>query len=197
MHFMVLGPLQITENGGPIVLGGHQRSLLALLMVDVGRSVPVDRIVSEIWPDDPVETVRDSLYTYVSQLRRALGKDRIVRSDGGYRLELFDTDKIDAVAFESAVKRARRLLGSNPETAGHLLDSGLGLWRGRPYEGFEDLASLVPEAARLEELQLNAEEDRIEAELRAGGTPTAGGVEDLCERHPYRERLWGLLARTL
>jgi len=198
MHFMVLGPLQIMENGEPIVLGGHrQRSVLALLTVDVGMVVPIDRIVSEIWPDETVVAVRDSLYTYVSQLRKALGRDRVVRSDGGYRLALLDTDEIDSVAFETTVRGARRLLGSNPETAGHLLDSALGLWRGRPYEGFEDLASLVPEAARLEELQLDAEEDRIAAELRAGGTPTAADIDDLCGRHPYRERLWRLLARTL
>jgi len=198
MHFMVLGPLQITENGEEIILGGHrQRSVLVLLIVDAGSAVSIDRIVSEIWPDESVETVRDSLYTYVSQLRKALGKDRIARSDGGYRLDLLESDTIDSVTFESAAAQARRLLGSNPEAASQLLGAGLDLWRGRPFEGFEDLASLVSEVVRLEELHLNAEEDRSEAELRAGGTPTAGNLERLCERHPYRERLWGLLARTL
>jgi len=198
MRFLVLGPLQIEENGEAISLTGQlRRSVLVLLLLDAGRPVPIDRIISEIWPDQPVEDHRDSLYTYVSQLRKALGKDRLVFADGGYRLDLTAADEIDAVDFESTAKRAGRLLGSDPVVARHLLDSSLDLWRGRPYEGFENLGSLVPETARLEELQLDAAEDRIDAELRAGGTPTAGDVEKLCERHPYRERLWGLQARTL
>jgi len=198
MRFMALGPLQVEENGEAIGLGGQRkRAVLALLLIDAGRPVPIDRIVSEIWPEDPVANVRDSLYTYVSQLRRALGNDRIVRVDGGYRLDLIEADEIDAVVFERTAKQAGRLLGSDPATAAHLLDSGLRLWRGRPFEGFEDLASTVPEAARLEELRLDAVGDRIEAELLAGGTPSAGDVEKLCEEHPYRERLWGLLARSL
>ena len=198
MRFLVLGLLQIEENGEAIPLGGQrQRAVLALLLLNAGRQVPIDRIVSEIWPDQSVEHVRDSLYVYVSQLRRALGRDRVARVDGGYRLDLTDADEIDTVVFERAAKRARRLLGSDPEAASHLLDLGLGRWRGRPYEGFEDLASIAPEAARLEELHLDAAEDRIEAELGAGRTPVAADVEKLCEEHPYRERLWGLLARSL
>ncbi len=198
MRFLVLGPLQVEENGEAISLGGQRkRAVLALLLVNAGRPVPIGRIVSEIWPEQPVAGVRDSLYTYVSQLRKTLGNDRITRVDGGYRLDLTDTDEIDAVGFESVAKQAGRLLGSDPGTASHLLDSALSLWRGRPYEGFEDFGSLVPEAARFEELRLDAVEDRIEAELLAGGTPSAGDVEKLCEEYPYRERLWGLLARTL
>jgi predicted ATPase/DNA-binding SARP family transcriptional activator len=198
MRFLVLGQLQTEENGETIPLGGQrQRAVLALLLLNAGQPVSRDRIVSEIWPDQTVARVRDSLYTYVSQLRKALGKDRIVRVDGGYRLDLTEVDAIDAVVFERAVKRASRLIGSDPEAAGHLIDLGLDLWRGRPYEGFEDLTSSAPETVRLDELRLVALEDRIDAKLGAGGTPVAGDVEKLCDEHPYRERLWGLLARTL
>lgn len=42
-----------------------RRACLPLL--DAGRPVSVDRIVSEIWPDQPLGSVRDSLYVYVSQ----------------------------------------------------------------------------------------------------------------------------------
>jgi predicted ATPase/DNA-binding SARP family transcriptional activator len=198
MRFLVLGQLQIEENGEAIRLGGRrQRAVLALLLLNAGQPVPIDQIVSEIWPDDTVAHVRDSLYTYVSQLRKALGKVRIVRVDGGYRLDLTDDDEIDAVVFERAAKRARRLLGSDPDSASRLLEMSLGLWRGRPYEGFEDLMSSVHEAVRLDELRLAATEDRIQAELGTGGTPAAGDIEKLCDEHPHRERLWGLLARTL
>jgi predicted ATPase/DNA-binding SARP family transcriptional activator len=198
MRFMVLGSLQVEENGEAIALKGQrQRAVLALLVLNAAVPLSIDRIVSEIWPDQSVEGVRGSLYVYVSQLRRALGKDRIVRADGGYQFKPLQIDEIDAMTFESATKQAGRLLGPDPEAAGHLLDSVLGLWRGRPYEGFESLTSVAPEAARLEELRLNAVENRIDAELGAGRTPVAADVEKLCSEYPYRERLWGLLARSL
>jgi len=179
-------------------LGGpRQAAVLALLVLDAGKVVSTDRIVTEIWGDQPPDGARDSLYTYVSNLRGILGRERIVRKGSGYRLDLTDRDEIDAVVFERSAGRAGRLLGSDPTAAGRLLGMAIDLWRGRPYEGLEDLVSVAPEASRLEELRLTADEDRIEAELLAGSTPTVGDVELLCEKHPYRERLWGLLARSL
>ncbi len=198
MRFLVLGPLQLEENGELIPLGGQlQRAVLALLVAAVGRPISIDAIASEIWPDRPLIRVRDSLYTYVSQIRRAVGKERLVRVDGGYRLDLAVHDEIDAAVFEGNARTAARLVGVDPDAARQLLDQGIILWYGRPYEGFEDLVSLRPEVARLNELKLTALEDRIEAELQAGQTPSCGNVQKLCEEHPYRERLWGLFARTL
>lgn len=198
MRFLVLGPLRLEENGESIALGGQrQRAVLALLVAAAGRSMSIDAIASEIWPDQPLDQVRDSLYTYVSQIRRAVGKERVVRVDGGYRLDLTEHDEIDAAMFEGHVRTAARTLGVDPDGARRLLDHGIELWHGRPYEGFEDLISLQPEVARLNEVEMTALEDRFEAELQAGQTPSPGDVHKLCEEHPYRERLWGLYARTL
>ena len=125
MRFYVLGSLQVDEQDKAIALGGYQqRAVLALLLLNAGRPVPIDRIASEIWPNQSLEGVRDSLYVYVSRLRKALGRDRIARTPGGYRLDLTDADEIDAVVFETAVKRASRLLSSDPDAATDLLDSG-------------------------------------------------------------------------
>lgn len=198
MRFLVLGPLRVEKNGGSVRMGGQrQRSVLVLLLLNAGHPVSIDLIASEIWPDQALGDVRDSLYTYVSQLRRALGRDRIVRTDAGYLLHLTDDDEIDALTFEGSAIRARRLLGSDPAMACELLASTLDLWRGLPYQGFENLGSPAPEATRLEEMRLSASEDHIEAVLASGGTPSAGDVAKLCDLHPHRERLWGLRARSL
>jgi predicted ATPase/DNA-binding SARP family transcriptional activator len=198
MLFSVLGPLEVRDAGKPLALGGpRQRSVLALLLLDVGRAVAADRLVTEIWGDEPPDGARDSLYTYVSNLRSVLGRDRLVRADGGYRLEPSEGDTFDAEEVEARLAEARRLAGSDPASAVALIDRSLSSWRGRPYEGLEDLPSVVPEAARLEELRLRALEDRVEAELRTGGVPEVGGVEILTSEHPYRERFWELLARVL
>ncbi len=171
--------------------------MLALLLLEVGRVVAADRLVTEIWGDDPPAGARDSLYTYVSNLRAALGRDRLVRADGGYRLNPVEDDTVDAAEVEVRLTEARRLAGADPTSAIALIDRALSSWRGRPYEGLEDLPSVAPEASRLEELRLRALEDRIEAELRTGGVPEVGGVEILTTEHPYRERFWELLARVL
>jgi len=198
MQFSVLGPLAVYDGEAVLPLGGpRQRSVLALLLLAAGRVVSTDRIVTEIWGDNPPDGARDSLYTYVSNLRGVLGRDRIVRGDGGYRLDPQDGDTIDAIECEAGLERARRLAGSEPAGAIDLIESSLEGWRGRPYEGFEDLQTVNPEAARLEEMRLRAIEDRIEAELRAGRKPAVSDVELLSREHPYRERLWELLARSL
>ncbi len=142
-------------------------------------------------------TVRGtSLYTYVSNLRGAIGRDRIVRSDGGYRLRLRDGDAIDAADFEARLVAARRAVGTRADEAVALVTGAMQLWRGLPFQGL-DLPSVAPEAARLVELRLRGLEDRVEAELRAGRVPEVGEVRELTVEHPYRERCWELLARAL
>jgi len=198
MQFSVLGPLEVTEGSASLTLGGpRQRSVLALLLLESGRAVDADRMVTEIWGDEPPDGARDSLYTYISNLRGILGRDRIVRFDGGYRLAPMDVDRVDARTFDATLGEAHRIVGSDPHTALRLINESLSVWRGRPYEGCENLPSIAPEAVRLEELRLRALEDRIDAELHVGGTPEAGGIEMLTVEHPYRERFWELLARAL
>jgi len=198
MLFSVLGPLEVREADASLPLGGpRQRSVLALLLLDAGRVVAADRVVTQIWGEEPPGGARDSLYTYVSNLRGVVGRERIVRVDGGYSLVPTDDDEIDAHDVELHLAEARRKVGSDPSTAIGLIDRSLTRWRGRPYEGFEDLASVAPEAARIDELRLRALEDRIDAELRTGITPEVGDVEMLTTEHPYRERFWELLARVL
>jgi predicted ATPase/DNA-binding SARP family transcriptional activator len=198
MQFSVLGPLEVRDGQEALPLGGpRQRSVLALLLRAAGRPTALDSLVTEIWGEEPPDGAADSLYTYVSNLRHAVGRDRIVRADGGYRFQQADDDTVDAADFEAGLLEARRLAGSDPDAAITLIDGSLSAWRGRPYEGFEDLPSILPEAARIEELRMRAVEDRLDAELRSGRIPEVDGMETLIGDHPYRERLWELLARSL
>ena len=139
----------------------------------------------------------ESLYTHVSNLRRVLGKERIVRDPAGYRLELHDGDEVDLQLFESLTEEARQLAVANPATAVERLESALELWRGRPFEGLEDLLVLEPEIARLNEVHARTEMERFEAILRTGDAPSVDEVEDLCRRRSLDERPWALLMRAL
>ena len=59
------------------------------------------------------------------------------------------------------------------------------------------MPSLAAEATRLDEMRVDAFEDLVDAQLISGLTPDLGGVAQLGREHPYRERLWGLWARSL
>ena len=198
MRYCVLGPVAAIDGAERLPIGGRlQRAVLAVLVAEAGHPVAADRIITDVWGDDADDRATASLYTYVSNLRRALGPARIVRDSAGYRLGLLDGDVIDAVEFEADVGRARRLLPDDPAGAAALLDAALESWYGRPYEGMEDVASLGPLIARLEEERIGARVDRVDAILRAGDVPPTGEVEQLCEDRPLDERVRALLMRTL
>jgi WD40 repeat protein/tetratricopeptide (TPR) repeat protein len=82
----------------------------------------------------------------------------------------------------------------NPNVAVATLEDALALWRGPALADLADQSSLLAEAARLDELRLEAQETRIEGLLAAGVQARAiGELEALIARHPWRESLWGLL----
>ena len=118
--------------------------------------------------------------TYISNLRGVLGKDRIQRETVGYRLVAMP-EELDGSQFESYDEEASRLIGTDPEEAVSLFEAALRLWRGPAFEGHEDLPSIEPEAARLNELRVSAQERRFEAMLRTANPPDPAEVELLCK----------------
>jgi DNA-binding SARP family transcriptional activator len=76
-EFRILGPLEAVEDGRPLALGGQkQRALLALLLLDAGRVVSVDRIVDALWGERPPRTAPTSLQNFVSHLRKTSAQTR-------------------------------------------------------------------------------------------------------------------------
>jgi DNA-binding SARP family transcriptional activator len=194
MQFRVLGPLEVDAGGGPIPLGGpKQRAVLAHLLVNANQLVPADTLVDEIWGEEPPDQARNIIQTYVSHLRKALGRDRIQSHAPGYRLRL-DPSELDVTRFDELMRDARKTLPVDPTIAVRTLDDALALWHGPALADLADQPSLLAEAARLDELRLEAQEVRIEGLLAGGGEGRAiGELEALLARHPWRESLWGLL----
>ena len=74
MEFGFLGPLTAVRDGTSLPLGGpRQRAVLARLLLDPGRVVPVDVLINDVWGGEPPETAAKTLQKYVSQLRKSLG----------------------------------------------------------------------------------------------------------------------------
>ncbi len=198
MQFVALGPVGAMDGDRPVQLGSlRHRAVFGVLLSRVGHPVPIDVITTEIWGDDADNRAVASLYTHISNLRGAIGKDRIVSDPGGYELKLDESDVVDFDSFERALAEAHRLEGLDPSATVEALERGLGLWRGRPFEGLEDIPMLAAEITRLDELRATAEADRFEAILQSGGAPLVADLEELCGRRPLDERSWELLMRTL
>jgi DNA-binding SARP family transcriptional activator len=185
LEFRILGPLEVSDETGHVALGGpKQRGLLAILVLDVGRVVPTDRLIDLLWGEEAPKTATASLQNAVGRLRRALGAEVLETRAPGYVLGVAP-DQIDSRRFERALADARRL---QPEERRERLEAALALWRGPALAefAFDDFAQ--SEIRRLEELRLVALEERIETDLTLGRHGhVIGELEGLVRGHPLRE----------
>jgi len=193
--FKILGTLEIEGPEGPISLGGrNQRAVLAVLLLRPGELVSMERLVRDLWGEEPPKTAVTSLQNAVSQLRKALGPDVLETRAPGYVLRV-ERDRIDSHRFERLVAEARGVPA--PERVA-LLREALKLWRGPALAEFAFDSFALPEARRLEELHLAALEERLDAELELGRhAEVAGELESLVAAEPLRERLRGQLMLAL
>jgi DNA-binding SARP family transcriptional activator len=195
IEFRILGPLEVVGDDGPIALGGQkQRALLGLLLVHAGEVVATDRLITDLWGEQPPRTATTSLQNFISQLRKLLGPGVLETKPPGYVLRV-DPEGFDLARFERRVAEAR---GAVPAERAQRLRDALALWRGSPLAdlAFETFAQ--GEIRRLEELRLDALEARIDADLDLGaGGELVGELESLVVQFPLRERLRAQLMLAL
>ena len=54
MEFGLLGTLEVRDGDGPLPLGGpKQRALLALLLLHANRVLARERLIDELWGEEP------------------------------------------------------------------------------------------------------------------------------------------------
>src|SRR5262245_11600545 len=164
MEYLILGPLEVLGGDGPLPLGGaKQRALFALLLLNANRVVSRERMIDELWGEEPPQTAVTSVQVYVSRLRKLLPANSVQTRPPGYLLAV-EPDDLDLLRFERLVTEART---ADPERAAGLLREALKLWRGPALHEFGEPFFRI-ESGRLEDLRLAALEDRIEAELALG-----------------------------
>jgi DNA-binding SARP family transcriptional activator len=196
LDFRVLGSLEVSDETGPLLLGGQkQRSVLALLLLEAPRPVPTDRLIDLLWGEQPPRTAATSLQNFISQLRKSLGPGVLVTKSPGYALAIAP-EQVDLNRFRALLADARA--AEEPAERAAKLRSALDLWRGPPLAdlAFESFAE--PFTAPLEEERIAAVEDRIDADLAAGRhRDLVGELELFVEQHPVRERLRAQLMLAL
>jgi DNA-binding SARP family transcriptional activator len=172
-EFRLLGPLEAVVDGTPVQLAAAKpRALLALLLLNRNHAVSTERLIDELWGDEPPAQATKTLQVYISQLRKSLGADRLVTRPPGYLLRV-EPGELDLERFEQLRREGRH-------------EEALALWRGPP----------EPVAAHLEELRSAAYEDWLQAAVESGD-PVIPQLEELVAREPLRERPRALLMLAL
>ncbi|MBC9713798.1 tetratricopeptide repeat protein [Streptomyces sp. TRM66268-LWL] len=186
MEFLLLGGIEAVADGRQLDLGpARQRSVLAALVLDVDRAVPVDQLVERVWADAPPQRAKDTLYSYLSRLRRLL-PCAIDRLPGGYALTA-DARTSDVHRFRQLLATARAETDDSAALATY--EEALGLWRGEPFAG-ADTPWFNAAREALGRERLAAELDCTDIRLRRGEhAELLPELSVRCTAHPLDERV--------
>jgi DNA-binding SARP family transcriptional activator len=195
MEFRVLGPLEVRRDDLSVELrGSKRRAVLALLVLHANEVVRADRLIDDVWGEEPPANAAAALRNHVSRLRKDLGGEVLVTKPWGYVLRT-DPEAIDLRHFERLVAEAKPLAAHERTD---LLAEALALWRGPALADLLQEPALAAEIPRLEELRLAAIEQRIDADLELGRhDELVPELEALVAEQPLRERFRGQLILAL
>lgn len=200
LRFNILGPIEGWSDGTRLRLGGViQERVLATLLLEPGKVLPVSRLVEAAWDEEPPTTAPHQVRKAVADLRRRIpgGADVLVTDGPGYRVAQ-EQCEIDVAEFGLLIREAK-LKASDGRTAEavEILRGALALWRGPVLSGG---GGPVIEAAStsIEERRLTAAEQLFELQLALGDTAELiVEMRELVQQHPLRESLRGQLMLAL
>ena len=189
VDFRLLGPVEVHLGGEPVKLGGPlQLALLARLSLDAGRVVSRERLIDDLWEDDPPPRAARAVETKISRLRQSLaGAATIEARSGGYAI-VIAPGALDADRFGALMLEADALRAGDPAAALAHLKRALALWRGTALGGVPEHL-LRADRARLDDQRLQALEVENDLRLELGEDRSlVGDLTALREQHPLRER---------
>jgi DNA-binding SARP family transcriptional activator len=203
VEFRLLGPVEVWVGGRRVDAGQpRQRAVLAALLVDVGRVVPIETLIARVWGETVPEHARATLRTHLSRIRRLLEQAgecgaavaALSRVSGGYLLRV-DSDQIDLHLFRQLAGTAGRPGGAGSPVES--LRAALALWRGQPLTGIDG-----EWAGRMREIwcreQVDAAVTWARAELaQANPQPVLATLGELASDNPLVESLTQVLMLAL
>ncbi|MFD9157739.1 BTAD domain-containing putative transcriptional regulator [Streptomyces goshikiensis] len=200
VHFAVLGSLEVRAGDTRIRLGGPiSERVLATLLLDPGRVMPVGRLVEAAWDEEPPATAAHQVRKAVADLRQRIpdGGRLIVTEGAGYRVAVAP-ERLDLSLFALRLRQARAALDAGrPLDVARELRAALDLWRGPVLSGSGGTA-IASASAVLEERRLAAVEQLIEIRLALGESgELVGDLRELIAAHPLREAPRGQLMLAL
>lgn len=203
MYFRALGPLEVSHNDRTVSVGrNRQLTVLALLLLEVNKSVSVDRLTKAVWGDHPPKTAAEQIQTCIWRLRKLFVKagaanELIETTASGYVLRVSE-DRVDTCVFAQEMFDAK-LAAANGDYAAAILGyrRAVRLFRGPVLaEVCSPLVHAI--ASKWEERRLSVLEECIELELTAGmDRELVDELIVLVDEHPLRERLRAQLMLSL
>lgn len=198
VRFRLLGPVRAGNATGPVDIGSPTaRAVLAVLLIRGEAGASTDEIISAVW-GGPGQASRDSVYHYLSGLRRSLAAAgaSLETRQPRYRLAV-EPDTVDWHRFRRLASAARSARESKrPDQAAALLRAALALWTGPPLaDASGQLDTHRHEMTRQRRAAVEALA-MIEAEL---GHPdeVLALLHDEVSAGPVRERMAALLIDAL
>ncbi|MFJ2780625.1 BTAD domain-containing putative transcriptional regulator [Kitasatospora sp. NPDC087315] len=190
-----------TADGRTLTPPGAKRcGVLALLALDLGRTVPVERFFELLWGDEPPAQARAALQGHIAALRKLIAGSplTLLTRTPGYRLD-GPADSVDALLFEHLCARAAgEEAPDGDERAAGLLRQALDLWHGAALANLPDTTLRHALADRLDEGRARALESWAERLLRLGrGADAIPDLDRAVEADGLREPLCALLVRCL
>lgn len=193
----LLGPVEVRTDGGMRpVLGHRRRTVLAVLALEAGEIVSVDRLIDIVWGDRPPRTAVNTVQSHVSYLRRVIGdRGAILGRPPGYVLNV-GAETTDVAAAERLVQAAAN--ASDPAERVRYLLAALALWRGQALVDVTTSPWLDLQAERLNQLRLQAHQMLAEARLELGeNSLLTVELRPLTRENPLAERLHAYLMLAL
>src|SRR4051794_31991830 len=195
----LLGGIELRCDQKPVsVTDTKLRAIIAMLALGSPHPVSDERLIEELWGENPPAHPANALQGQMSTLRRMLGRDAVERRGAGYVLAL-GPDDVDTIRLERLV-RAGREAQAHGDAAGcqQALTAALALVRGPALDGLADYDFARVAASRLDELVIGARETLIDAQLALGAHAEALSVlTGLVRAHPMRERFHAQLVTAL
>jgi DNA-binding SARP family transcriptional activator len=203
MRFEVLGPLRVVDRGEAVVMTARKiETVLATLLIKSGQIVSVDQLVTEIWSQEPPRRAVNSVYVYISQLRKFLGRlsgePRILTHAPGYSLDIRN-EEFDLLLFQRLLGQGReQARAGRHEAADRLFTEALALWRGPTLAGLHDGPIATSFAAWTEAMRMECTENMIDSRLALGRhRELVGLLFTLIAEYPLREGFYRQLMIAL
>ncbi|QKS29604.1 MAG: hypothetical protein HT579_12220 [Candidatus Accumulibacter similis] len=155
VRIYTLGRLSIVVDGRAVVPSGQQHKPVDLLQAIValgGRHIAISRLIDSLWSDAESRGGRGAFDASLLRLRRLLGHDDAILTDGG-RVSLNETlCWVDLWSFERLLNRTEEALARHvpiePDELERTSDSLLALYRGDFLERESAHAWLLPRRER-------------------------------------------------
>jgi DNA-binding SARP family transcriptional activator len=207
----LLGGVEVrTSDAAVPIAGAKLKAIVALLALGAPHPVSHERLIEEIWADDPPANPANALQAQISTLRRLLGRDAVERRGPGYVLAV-GPDDVDTIRLERLIRAGREAAANgngsgdgdgngdgDPHASAQHFHSALALVRGPALDDLADFRFARDAATRLDELVFDAHEGLMDARLAIGAhAEVVAALTGLVRAHPLRERFHAQLILAL